>query len=165
MPERTTVADFETTRRLIGLGILTLLGLSMQLPVASAAPSEPAVFSTKKGAIRGYDPVAYFTEAREVKGEPEYSHSWNDAEWYFSSQENLDLFRNDPEAYSPQYGGYCAYAMSKGYYASIDPKAWSVFDGKLYLNYSKSVRKTWSKDIPGHIERADRNWRKFRSGE
>ena len=82
-----------------------------------------------------------------------------------SSADNLELFRNDPERYAPQYGGYCAYAMSKGSYAPSDPQAWTVHEDKLYLNYSKAVRRTWKKDIPAYTRQADRNWLRLRNGK
>ena len=71
-----------------------------------------------------------------------------------------DLFAADPEKYAPQYGGYCAWAVSQGYTASTDPEAWKIVDGKLYLNYSKSVQQTWEQDIPGNIAAGDGNWPK-----
>ncbi|BCN26579.1 hypothetical protein VYA_37710 [Vibrio alfacsensis] len=109
-------------------------------------------------AIRGYDPVAYFTQSKPVKGDSDFTYRWNDAKWYFSSVENRDAFEKNPEKFAPQYGGYCAWAVSKGYTAKIDPNAWSIEGGKLYLNYSKSVQATWEEDIPGNIASADKNW-------
>ena len=109
-------------------------------------------------AIRGADPVAYFTQSKPIKGEAEFEHEWNDATWRFSSQENLDLFAANPEQYAPQYGGYCAKAVSEGNLASIDPESWKIVDDKLYLNYSPAVQQQWSQDIPGSIALGDENW-------
>lgn len=109
-------------------------------------------------AIRGADPVAYFTEGKAVKGSGEFEYEWNDATWRFSSQENLALFAENPEQYAPQYGGYCAKAVSEGNLASIDPESWKIVDDKLYLNYSPEVQKQWAEDIPGNIALADNNW-------
>ena len=109
-------------------------------------------------AIKGTDPVAYFTEGKPTKGTREYTYEWKDAEWRFSSKENLLLFQENPEQYSPQFGGYCASAVSQGYTASIDPKAWTIVNDKLYLNYSLRVREKWSQDIPGNIKKAEKNW-------
>ncbi|MEM6254771.1 MAG: YHS domain-containing (seleno)protein [Cyanobacteria bacterium P01_D01_bin.156] len=109
-------------------------------------------------AIRGTDPVAYFTEGRPVTGSAEFTYTWNNATWQFASAENRDSFTANPEAYAPQYGGFCAWAVSQGYTASIDPNAWKIVDGKLYLNYSNSVQRNWERDIPGHISKADANW-------
>lgn len=109
-------------------------------------------------AIDGYDPVAYFKESKAVEGSKDYVHEWNDAKWYFSSAENKADFIADPEKYAPQYGGYCAWAVSQGYSAPTDPKAWHIEDDKLYLNYNKDVQTNWLKDAPGHIKSADKNW-------
>ncbi|MBX7222924.1 MAG: YHS domain protein [Blastocatellia bacterium] len=112
-------------------------------------------------ALKGYDAVAYFQEGKAVPGTKEFVFEWNSAEWRFSSAENRDLFAKSPEKYAPQYGGYCAWAVSRGYTADGDPKTWKVVDGKLYLNYNATVGKDWEKDIPGNITNADKNWPKL----
>lgn len=126
--------------------------------VSAAAAIEPTYTDFFGNAIRGYDPVAYFTEGKPTKGNSDYQFEWNGADWHFSSQENLELFVANPDKYAPQYGGYCAWAVSKGYTAKIDPNAWYIHDDKLYLNYSKSVQSTWQQDIPGNIANADNFW-------
>lgn len=141
--------------------IKTLQVLVVPVLVASVSACttlKTPTFADDAGAIRGYDSVAYHTQQMPVKGSSEHSFIYNDAEWYFSSSENLDLFRRNPDRYAPQYGGYCAYAMSNGWVVSTDPDAWHIEDEKLYLNYSLGVRKTWLKDIPGYIAEADVNW-------
>jgi len=119
---------------------------------------DPVYTSLFGKAIKGYDPVAYFTEGQPVKGDGDFSLQWNGATWQFSSAENLQAFTDNPEQYAPQYGGYCAWAVSQGYTAKIDPDAWTIHDGKLYLNYSKSVRSQWAEDIPGNVKKGDANW-------
>jgi hypothetical protein len=109
-------------------------------------------------AIEGYDPIAYFDEARPVEGDKAHTFEWMGANWRFATAERRDRFAEEPERWAPRYGGYCAWAVSRGYTASIDPRAWSIVDGRLYLNNSLKVRERWSKDIPGNIERADANW-------
>lgn len=109
-------------------------------------------------AIRGTDPVAYFTQGGPVAGSSEYIYTWNDATWQFASAENRDLFIANPDQYAPQYGGFCSWAVSQGHTASIDPNAWRIVDDKLYLNYSKGVQRTWERDVPGNISKADANW-------
>nr|WP_275426979.1 YHS domain-containing (seleno)protein [Vibrio astriarenae] len=126
--------------------------------MGTAYALEPVYSDFFGKAIKGYDPVAYFTEGKAVEGDSDFQYEWNGADWYFSSQENLDRFVGNPERYAPQYGGYCAWAVSKGYTAKIDPHAWSVVDGKLYLNYNKSVQSTWQQDIAGNIAKGDANW-------
>lgn len=112
-------------------------------------------------AIKGYDPVAYFTESKPVKGDKKHQFEWNDATWYFASAANKEAFSKEPEKYAPQYGGYCAYAVSQNSTAGIDPDAWKIIDGKLYLNYSQKIQKKWEGDIPGFIEKANQNWPKL----
>ena len=136
---------------------LLLLYTLLMFPITAYA-LDPVYSNFLGQAIRGYDPVAYFKDSRPVEGERKHSARWNDATWYFSSDENRLAFIADPERYAPQYGGYCAWAVSQGYTASIDPEAWTIHDGKLYLNYSKSVQKQWSQDIPGNIDKGNTNW-------
>ncbi|MEM6613985.1 MAG: YHS domain-containing (seleno)protein, partial [Cyanobacteria bacterium P01_C01_bin.72] len=129
-------------------------------PCAAAVDSAPAVYTESSSglAIRGTDPVAYFTEGKAVAGDSKYETEWQDATWRFASAENQKLFESNPEAYAPQYGGYCAKALSEGNVVSTDPQAWSIVDGKLYLNYSLGVQKQWEQDIQGNIELADNMW-------
>jgi YHS domain-containing protein len=123
-----------------------------------AMAAEPPVFATDGIAIQGYDPVAYFTEGKPVEGSPDITSDWNGAKLRFASAENKSTFDGNPEKYAPKYGGYCAYAVSKGYVATTDPAAWSIHDDRLYLNYSKSVRALWAVRKRHHIEEADKNW-------
>lgn len=117
-------------------------------------------------AIKGYDPVAYFTQGQAVKGKKDFSHRWNDADWQFASAEHRDLFAANPERYAPQYGGYCAYALAvKDALVKVDPEAWTVVDDKLYLNYSKGVRDDWLAKQAEYIASADGNWPKHAQDE
>ena len=144
----------------------TLLALGASLPVlamtanAGFAQSLPKFYAEDGIAIDGTDPVAYFTEGAPVAGDPAITHDWMGATWRFASAANKDAFVVDPEAYAPQFGGYCAWAVSEGYTASTTPEAWSIVDGKLYLNYSRRIQRRWEKDIPGNISRATANWPK-----
>ncbi|MEM8615035.1 MAG: YHS domain-containing (seleno)protein [Cyanobacteria bacterium P01_H01_bin.105] len=131
--------------------------------VDASAPAEQtaaayAVFAENDIAIRGADPVAYFTAGEYTPGSDEFTYDWEGATWQFASAENRDLFAANPEDYAPQYGGFCAFAVSQGYTAPIEPTAWKIVDGKLYLNYDNRIQKRWSKDIPGHIAQANQNW-------
>jgi YHS domain-containing protein len=109
-------------------------------------------------AIKGYDPVAYFTQGKPVPGSEQFTVRHKGATFRFASAANRDAFAAAPDRYAPQYGGFCAYGTSRGYKADIDPAAYTVVDGKLYLNYSKSVQVTWNQDRPGYIAKADGNW-------
>ena len=121
-------------------------------------PPQLKFFNVDGIAIRGTDPVAYFDQMAPVVGSSDHSLMWKGAEWQFSSAENLKNFEANSMAYAPQYGGYCAFALSKGALATTDPDAWTIYEGKLYLNYSANVRKIWSQNIPGNIALADANW-------
>ena len=138
----------------------SLIGLLAATPLLArpAFAATPEVYADSGFAIRGTDPVAYFRTGGPVRGSDAHMLMWRGATWAFTSAENMSAFEMDPEAYAPQYGGYCAYAVSQGYTASTDPDAWTIHEGKLYLNYSISVRSRWERDIPGHIAQADANW-------
>ena len=119
-------------------------------------PIETGTFNNE--AIYGYDPVAYFRENEPVKGSDDFVHQWRGADWYFVSEDNKSLFESDPEKWAPQYGGHCAYAMSKGRFVGVDEEAFTIHNDKLYLNYSKSVREDWLKDKDGFIVKADKHY-------
>lgn len=112
-------------------------------------------------AVEGFDPVAYFKLAEPTKGSKDFSTDYMGAEFRFSSQANLETFLASPETYAPQYGGYCAWAVSQGYTAKGDAHNWKIVDGKLYLNYNRSVQQKWEKDIDGFVEAANENWPKI----
>ena len=122
------------------------------------AQAGPVVYQENGIAIKGTDPVAYFRQGQPVTGSTQFTYQWGGATWRFSSAENRDLFAANPDRYAPQYGGFCAFAVSRGYTAPIDPNAWTIVDGKLYLNFNQRVHNQWSRDIPGNIAKADRNW-------
>ena len=135
-----------------------VLGAGLAALPAAAADKDP-VFATRGNlAIRGYDPVAYFTEGKAVKGDKDFTLGWQGADWRFASDENRTLFAADPEKYAPQYGGYCAWAVSRNYTASTDPDAFTIVGDKLYLNYSRRVMRQWLEDRDANIESADGNW-------
>ena len=127
-------------------------------PEAAAAEAPPAVFAEDGVAIRGADAVAYFTQGEYIPGSADYTHDWGGTTWQFASAEHRDLFAESPAEYAPQYGGFCAWAVSEGYTAPVDPTAWEIVDGKLYLNFDQRIQRRWQRDIPGHIARANQNW-------
>jgi len=139
-----------------------LAALLFSLAVTAYAAGETNVDSSGL-ALKGYDPVAYFSEKRPVPGKPELTARHEGATYRFASAANRDAFAAAPATYAPQYGGYCAFGMASGYKAPIEPDAWTVVDGKLYLNYNQSVRSRWSSDIPGFLRKADANWPTVRS--
>jgi YHS domain-containing protein len=144
------------SRTLLAVALCSLaLGLTTA-PADAAEPVNKTLFG--KLAVGGYDAVAYFTDGQPVKGMKEFTHEWQGATWRFASAAHRDAFAAEPEAYAPQYGGYCAWAVSQGYTADADPEAWTVVDGKLYLNYNAKVKADWSQDMAGNIAKADANW-------
>lgn len=144
----------------IGKAILALY-LVIFASVASAQIDAIYTGFFSNEALRGYDTVAYFTQGKPVEGSDDYTYDYMGAEWKFSSAEHLALFTADPEKYAPQYGGYCAWAMANGDTASAEPDLWTIHEGKLYLNYSRSVNQRWKADMLNFIEQADAEWPKF----
>ncbi len=142
--------------------IIRLAAVFCVLFSAAVLRAEKPVNTTFTGvAIKGYDPVAYFTAAKPVKGSADFKHEWNGAEWRFASAANRDLFKAEPVKYAPQFGGYCAWAVSRGYTAGIDPDAWKIVNGRLYLNYSAKVQAQWAENISGNIQKGEENWPKI----
>src|SRR5581483_7837969 len=138
--------------------LILAIGIAAALPILAESKADPIDKDARGVAIKGYDPVAYFTQSKPVKGTPAFTYQWMNATWWFVTAENRDEFARNPEKFAPQYGGYCAYGVSQGHTVTIDPEAWKIVDGKLYLNYSQGVKKTWSVAIPKHIDEANRNW-------
>lgn len=137
---------------------LTLLSLLLAFTVFADEPVNKTLLGN---AVEGYDVVAYFTRGKPVKGSGNHEVEWNGATWRFASAEHRTLFAKNPAKYAPQYGGFCAFGVSRGYAVGIDPDAWKIVNGKLYLNYNKDVQAEWVKDIPGYISKANANWPKI----
>jgi YHS domain-containing protein len=132
--------------------------------VALAPPALGEVNTASGVAIGGYDPVAYFTDGRPVRGSRRHRLAWNGAFWFFASEEHQDAFAAGPEKYAPRYGGFCAYGVAQNAKVKIDPQAWSIVDGRLYLNYDTRVQHIWVQDKARYIGEADRNWPALEAG-
>jgi len=150
-------------RTRLGVGACSCLAALLAATFQGAIPAraaQPSIFTglVKGVAVGGYDPVAYVTDGKPVAGKTDVTLEHEGVTWRFASEANRDAFKADPAKYAPQYGGYCAWAVSQGYTAKGDPDAWTVHDGKLYLNYDKRVRATWARDIPGNVKKGDANW-------
>ena len=147
-------------RRFLSAVLKPLAGLALGVALSAAALAAAPVSTgwLSDVAVKGYDPVAYFEASEPVEGDSRHEYQWNGATWRFASEANRELFASDPQKYAPQYGGYCAWAVAQGKTAPIDPQAWRIVDGKLYLNYNQDIQKKWVQDIPGNIEKADANW-------
>lgn len=131
-------------------------GFVWSVAALAVAPVNTGLFGHT--AIKGYDPVAYFTDGKPEKGSDQYSYDWMGATWLFSNAKDLELFRQNPQKYAPQYGGYCAYAVAHKDTAGIDPDSYTIFKDKLYLNYSPDIQKQWLQQRDSFIQQADQNW-------
>jgi YHS domain-containing protein len=109
-------------------------------------------------ALKGYDPVAYFAEGTAANGNAGNSYRWRGATWLFSTPEHREAFMADPAHYAPEFGGYCAFAVSRGTTADADPHQWTIVDGKLYVNNNAFAKKLWDQDRPANIVAGDANW-------
>jgi YHS domain-containing protein len=144
-------------RKLLTALALALAAFTSASPAfADERPVYTAPFSSV--GVSGYDVVAYFTDSRPVRGTTQFRTTHQNVEYRFASAEHLAAFRANPARYLPQYGGYCAWAVSQGYTASANPNNWRIVDGKLYLNYNSEIQRRWEGDIPGHIRNANANW-------
>ena len=109
-------------------------------------------------AVKGYDPVGYFSDHKAVQGDAKFQSAYQGATYRFASAEHKSTFDKDPAKYAPQFGGYCAYAVAKGGTASIDPAAFQIVDGRLLLQYSTDIRDKFAQDAEGNLKKADGNW-------
>jgi hypothetical protein len=140
-------------RTLLAAGLLPL-------PAALAART----YAEDGVAVRGTDVVAYFTEGRARPGRAEFEHAWQGARWRFATAAHRDAFAADPARYAPAYGGFCAFAVSEGYTAPIDPEAWRIVEGRLFLNHDAGVQRRWERDMARRITRGDANWPRLQGG-
>jgi YHS domain-containing protein len=141
------------------IAALAVLGLGLAAaPAALAREPETYIARSAGVAVSGYDPVAYFTVGRPVEGSTQFTATYRGATYRFSSAANRDAFVANPARYAPQYGGYCAWAVSQGYTARGNPNNWRIVDGRLYLNFDSGVQRRWERDIPGFIASANANW-------
>jgi YHS domain-containing protein len=108
--------------------------------------------------IQGYDPVAFFTDGRPVKGNPQFQSEYNGARYYFASADHKAAFDKDPAKYEPQFGGYCAYGASQGHPAPVKIEAWQIVNGRLLMQYDLDVKDKFNKDQQGTLKKADQNW-------
>jgi len=140
----------------------TGIGLALAVGCLAAVGAQEAAVRLNTDAAKvmmhGYDVVAFFTDEKAVKGTDAFEYVWQGATWRFATADHRSLFQTAPEKYAPQYGGFCAWAVSRNYTADTDPEAWVVVNGRLFLNYSKNVQKQWTIDRDANISKADVNW-------
>jgi YHS domain-containing protein len=137
--------------------ILSLILAGLALPVLAQTKTLLNLDSTGV-AIQGYDPVAFFTDNKPVKGDPKFVSKRDGAIYLFASKDHKDLFNANPAKYEPVFGGYCAYGVSRNKLVEIDVDAFQIVDGKLLLQYSKGVRDTFNEDAKGNLTKATANW-------
>lgn len=145
--------SIRSAARALAFGAVTIVA------APAALAEKPPIYTGRFSdvAVGGYDPVSYFSGTPQ-EGDKQFAHEYQGAQFRFVSQANLDAFKADPQAYLPQYGGYCAWAAAQGKTAKGDPRYWRIVDGKLYLNYDAKIQMKWEADIPGFIEKADAEW-------
>jgi YHS domain-containing protein len=113
--------------------------------------------------LGGFDPVAYFTAGKPVEGKSRYAHNWNGAVYRFASAENLEAFKADPERYAPAYGGFCSYGVRVGKKLAVDPTAWEVVGGRLFVQLDRGTRTLWLEERDKNIAIGDRIWPSIRN--
>jgi len=138
-----------TTAALL-LGIVTMIG-----PVAAQDSGQT---NSQRLAIRGYDPVAYFTEGRPLLGKPDFEYAWDGARYRFASTQHMTSFRADPDRFAPQFAGSCAMAMSKGMKVEANPENWLISNGRLFVFFSSDAAARFQADAQGTAAQADKNW-------
>ncbi len=110
-------------------------------------------------ALEGHDPVAYFTEEKAVLGSSSHEFEWRNAKWHFSSEANKSAFMAEPEKYAPQFGGYCAFAVSKGFTAKAEINCFEMVEDRLFLFNAEEVRNQWKDKIDENLLLARENWK------
>jgi hypothetical protein len=144
---------------MLGTLVRRCAGVSLLVATMVTAAAADRVNADRQGlALKGYDVVAYFVEGRAVTGDARFEHALDGVRYRFATAANRDRFVREPQRFLPQYGGFCAWAVSRGYTADTDPLAWRIVDGRLFLNYDRSVQRRWEADVPGNVAKGDANW-------
>jgi YHS domain-containing protein len=150
---------------ILSLPLISALAFVPAAPVRAADEVNVSRGATLAGpglAAHGHDVVAYFSAGGPALGNDKFAIAHNGATYRFSNQANLDAFKANPAKYEPAYGGFCAYGVALGKKFDGDPRYWKIVDGKLYLNLNGDIQAEWSKDVPGNLAKAERNWTKIR---
>lgn len=142
--------------------VITIIALLFTAFSAAPVVAKDSVYTSWQNnlAVGGYDTVSFFSGKPQL-GKKSFTFDYAGAKWRFATRGNYDLFKTNPEAFMPQYGGYCAWAVAKNKLAKGTPGYWHVEDGKLYLNFNARIKRRWEKDISGFINTADKNWPKI----
>lgn len=129
------------------------------LLAVAAVPAWAGDVTHSTPGISGYDPVAYFTDGKPMKGSGYHVAEYQGVTYAFATKDHKEMFEANPGKYVPAYGGFCAYGVAVGKKFVSDPEAWKIVQGTLYLNLDKNIQNKWAKDIPGYIQQADSNWK------
>jgi hypothetical protein len=150
----------EMIMRLSFMGLtLAALSIAATAPAPAATTPAPEISVAADGlAARGYDVTGYFLHGKAVRGSAMHQLEYKGATWRFETADGLARFKADPAAFAPQFGGYCAWAVSQGYVAPGDPEQWKIVDGKLYLNFNARAKELWEADQQDAIRRGHANW-------
>jgi YHS domain-containing protein len=140
--------------------IVNTFFIAIMVLVASVASASTFAegYSHSTPGVSGYDPVAYFTDGKPVRGSGFHVTVFDEVTYAFANAEHRKMFEANPQKYLPAYGGYCAYGLGVGKKFVADPEVWKIVEGKLYLNLDKGIQKKWENDIPGYIKKGDANW-------
>lgn len=163
-----TIASAQSRRQFFGaMARATAIAAALSLTGMAHAYDENSTSEVNvdgKGlALKGYDPVSYFASSGPVLGKEKYTAQHAGANYRFATAANRDTFVSNPGKYAPAYGGFCAMGVALEKKLDVDPKAWRVVDGRLYLNVSKDVQKRWLDDVPGNLRQAELNWPRLRT--
>jgi len=139
-------------------GLVSSFSKCWNNPIIDERPADPTGF-----VIRGYDPVAFFTEGRPVPGRSDFSAEYKGGTYLFATAANRDAFKANPEKYAPRYGGYCAYGVAVGKKFDIDAASWRIVDGKLYFNLNPVILEKWSAEANEYIRKSEESWPQIRS--
>ena len=140
----------------------TFLPAAALLVSVVATPALAGDVTQSTPGISGYDPVAYFTDGKAMKGSGYHVADYKGVTYAFASKDHKQLFEDNPEKYVPAYGGYCAYGVAVGKKFVSDPEAWKVVDGTLYLNLDKDIQSKWLQDVPGYIKKSEAKWKEIK---
>ena len=151
--------------RFVSVAVLLVVAMGLALaPTQVSAQTKTLVNADTNGVgLHGYDPVAYFTDGKAVKGDPQYHSKYDGATYYFQSADDKEVFDKEPERYAPEYGGYCAMAMAMGKLEDADPNYFLVYEGKLFLQRNEKAHMMFSQDPEGIRRKADENWSKLQA--
>src|SRR5260370_36453485 len=138
--------------------VQTIAFLSFIASLSTALAGATVNVDKNRVGIQGYDPVSFFTDGKPVMGKEEFQSSYHDVVYHFTSAEHQAMFDANPSQYEPQFGGYCAYGVTKGHLAPVKIDAFQIVNARLLMQYDTDVRNTFNKDQRGNLELADKNW-------